>query len=132
MMKLSTKDYNLLNFMMSLPEKDLHETLFAMLLQYYDEVIESKEDYILAEGKIPVVLVAHLDTVEEHDPKYQMIYDEKKGILTSLFGLGFDDRAGVAAIIKILDAGFRPSIILTHGEEKGCLGSDQLVKDYPD
>ena len=55
MMKLSTKDYNLLNFMMSLPEKDLHETLFAMLLQYYDEVIESKENYILAEGKIPVV-----------------------------------------------------------------------------
>ena len=132
MMKLSTKDYNLLNFMMSLPEKDLHETLFAMLLQYYDEVIESKEDYILAEGKIPVVLVAHLDTVEEHDPKYQMLYDEKKGILASLFGLGFDDRAGVAAIIKILDSGFRPSIILTHGEEKGCLGSDQLIKDYPD
>ena len=80
MIKLSTKDYNLLNFMMSLPEKDLHETLFAMLLQYYDEVIESKENYILAEGKIPVVLVAHLDTVEEYDS----IMQRRKGMVLCL------------------------------------------------
>ena len=47
-------------------------------------------------------------------------------------GLGADDRAGVYAIIKILEDGFKPAIIFTTDEELGGLGAEDLILDFPE
>jgi hypothetical protein len=43
-------------------------------------------------------------------------------------GLGSDDRAGIFAILQIVQSGLRPSIILTTDEERGGLGAQKLAK----
>ena len=96
----------------------------------YDNVIATK-DYIVAIGEIPIALVAHMDTVFK-TPVSDLYYDQRKGVLWSPEGLGADDRAGIFAIIKILQEGLRPSVILTTGEEEGGVGACALTVTYPD
>ena len=96
--------------------------------------LEVTNDYIIAEGKIPVCLVAHMDTVFKENKYFQnkqFFYDQEKKILWSPAGAGFDDRAGVYAIIQIINAGFRPSIIFTDKEEVGGIGAFNLISDFP-
>lgn len=93
----------------------------------YKNVIATK-DYIVAEGEIPIVLSAHLDTVFKEPPKPQDIfYDRKKNVMWSPYGLGADDRAGVFAIFTLLRRGLRPHIVFTTDEEFGCLGAEALI-----
>lgn len=90
------------------------------------------DDYIIAEGLIPIGLVAHIDTVFNHIPSLDdFIYDNKKQILWHPKGSGFDDRAGIYAILQILDAGLRPNIIFTDMEEKGGIGAQALATRFP-
>ena len=100
----------------------------------YKKVVETK-DFIFAEGTIPIALVAHLDTVFEKDKYHkrnELFYDIKKGILWNPYGAGFDDKAGVFAILKIIQKGFRPHIIFTTDEELGGLGALDLVEKFED
>ena len=92
--------------------------------------IFSIEDFIIAEGNIPICLLAHCDTVFPSIPS-EWIYDQKKEILWSPSGAGFDDRAGIYAILKILENGFRPCIIFTTGEEMGGIGAHKLIHFFP-
>jgi hypothetical protein len=64
-------------------------------------------------------------------PMRDMYYDRQKGVMWSTEGGGFDDRAGVFAIIKLLQRGYRPTILLTLDEELGGLGATALTEDYP-
>jgi len=95
----------------------------------YQNVICTK-DYIIAEGTLPICLVAHMDTVFSYLPQ-EFIYDQQKHILYGIGGSGFDDRAGICAILELLNLGNFPSVIFTTDEEMGGLGSRQLVEDYP-
>lgn len=96
----------------------------------YDNIITTK-DYIIAIGDIPIALVAHMDTVFKV-PVSDLYYDRLKGVLWSPDGLGADDRAGIFAILKILQDGLRPSVILTTGEEMGGVGASAIVDKYPE
>lgn len=86
--------------------------------------------YIYAKGEIPVLLIAHTDTVHS---TYPSKFYCKKGIPHIIYGdhgLGADDRAGVAAILDILtNTKHRPHILLTDGEESGAWGAKELIKD---
>lgn len=62
-------------------------------------------------------------------PVKNLYYDREKEIMWSPEGLGADDRAGIFAIIKIIQSGLRPSIILTVDEEKGGLGASALAEE---
>lgn len=130
-MLLTNKDYKMLSRFLTLREQETKELMYKYLKRYYKKVINTPS-YLMAEGDIPVVLLAHLDTVDEKRTKYEMIYDPKKEIIASLYSLGFDDKAGLVAILKILEAGYRPSVVCCTGEEIGCVGAEQLVRDYPD
>lgn len=100
-----------------------------------------REDYIFAEGDIPVCLIAHIDTVFDGLPLYYLeegtkeswkwLYDQKRNILWKAYGAGFDDRAGIYSILKVLGANYRPHIIFTDNEEIGGLGAQQLIADFP-
>ena len=67
-------------------------------LNGYEPIIDP--DFIYAEGTVPVLLVAHYDTVLKNPPS-NIINDN--GVLSAKNGLGADDRAGVYAILKIIE-----------------------------
>lgn len=121
---------DLIKHLMTLNQHKLQKVLLNYLKRKYDKVIY-KEKYIVAFGDIPVALVAHMDTVYIRAPR-DFFYDADNSILWSPQGLGADDRAGVYAILQILDAGLRPHIIFTKDEEKGGLGAKDLINDFPD
>lgn len=127
---LQDKDYRLFEKLVSLTEAGVAKAMAQYLKSKYDKVIVHK-DFIIAFGDIPIALVAHMDTVFKF-PVSDLYYDQKKGVLWSPEGLGADDRAGIFAIIKILQDGLRPSIILTTGEEEGGVGACALVEKYPE
>lgn len=103
--------------------------LSHFLNKTYDNIIETKE-YIIALGNIPIALVAHLDTVFDFGRKKEplLLYDKEKNIMFSPDGAGFDDKAGLYAIIQIVRSGLRPHIILTTDEEIGALGAVGVSK----
>lgn len=129
---LSKKDYQLIENIMKLTQEELSYFLYNFLRKYYKDKVQIKQDCIIAQGDIPVALAAHMDTVFKGVPK-EILYDrEKNKMITtdSSVGLGADDRAGVFAIIKIVQNGLRPCIVFTVDEEMGCIGACALA-DQP-
>lgn len=115
----------------TLKQDSLLNTMSRYLVSKYgeDKVTRCK-DFILAEGDVPIALVAHLDTVFTTPPK-QIYYDQRQGVMWSPQGLGADDRAGVFAIVNIISQGYRPHIIFTTDEEIGGIGAEALAKAHP-
>lgn len=104
--------------------------LKLLLSQFgYENQRTDNRNYLIAEGDIPIALVAHLDTVHAVEP-FQFFYDEKEMVMWSPQGLGADDRAGVILILSILSEGYRPHLIFTTGEEHGGIGANELVKNF--
>ena len=126
---MNPKDIELFEKITGLTQEGLFKTMELFLSGKYDTVI-STEDYIIAEGNIPIALAAHLDTVFTV-PSNEIFYDRVKNVMWSPDGLGADDRAGVFAIIQLIRQGLRPHIILTTEEEVGGLGAKALIKDFP-
>lgn len=129
---LKGNDYQILEKLIGLKQNATKKTVSNYLRKSYKTVIETK-DYVIAEGDIPIALVAHLDTVFEKDKYHKrdkLFYDVKKGILWNPYGAGFDDKAGVFAILKIISEGYRPHIIFTTDEEVGGVGATMLTGKY--
>lgn len=126
MQVLNEKDYKLFEKLVSLPQRQVKQVMTNFLKKRYEKVIVHK-DYLVAIGDVPIALVAHMDTVFK-SPVSDLYYDKTKNVMWSPDGLGADDRAGVYAIIKILQDGYRPSVILTTDEEKGGLGASSLAE----
>lgn len=126
MIEFTDKDYKLLERLVSFSQRELKHAMTHYLKKRYDDVITTKE-YVVAIGNIPIALVAHMDTVFKL-PVSNLYYDKLKGVLWSPEGLGADDRAGIFAIMKILQSGLRPSVILTTDEEIGGKGAMALSK----
>ena len=114
----------------SYKRKNLKTILKKYLLsKNYKNIIQT-DMYMMAEGDLPVCLIAHIDTVFRFLPR-EFFYDSDKKVLWSPGGAGFDDRAGIYVILSILEAGYKPSIIFTDQEEKGGVGAKYLIKDHP-
>lgn len=135
MRQLKENDYKLLGMLCEMSQKELKATLATFLKKKYKKIVNTK-DYIYAVGDIPIALCAHMDTVFTKQPiAAEIFYDRQKGAIWSPKGLGADDRAGVFAIIQIIQKGLRPHIIFTTDEELGCLGAAELAKKkcpFPD
>ena len=127
---MTEEDRKLLQTLCQMTEIKLRRFLIKTLKKFnYQPVV--KTQYIFAEGSLPICLIAHMDTVFKYPPE-EFLYDPKKGILWGVGGSGFDDRAGIFAILKLLQRGYRPSIIFTTDEERGCIGSQAFIQDYPE
>lgn len=122
----------LLKTICSLKTETLEFTLIDFLTKKgYSTPINKQGQYIIAEGTLPICLIAHLDTVFSTPPEEDnFLYDNEKNILWSPYGSGFDDRAGVTMIIKLILNGYYPSVIFTLGEETGGIGATQLINDF--
>lgn len=126
-------DFSDLVKILKMTQPKLKEYLKGELNKYNYEVIYnySKHGYLYAKGKIPVLLIAHMDTVHTKVIKdFYEYYDKVKQThtLSSPQGIGGDDRCGVWSILKILEAGLRPWILFVEDEEIGCLGSQTFCK----
>ncbi len=110
-------------------QRELHKYLQERLAEFYPTTVISTNSYLMAEGTIPILLIAHLDTVfpdaTRHD--MQIYYDRSQKVMWSPDGLGTDDRAGVILILKLLEEGYRPHLLFTHDEELGGLGAIDFV-----
>ena len=122
---LNSNDYKSITQLVQMETHTLQTSLRNILQKHYDKVVLTR-DYLYAVGDMPIGLAAHLDTVFPKPPS-EVFYDRQKGVLWSPGGAGFDDRAGVFLILKILAAGYRPSVIFTLGEEIGAVGASALV-----
>lgn len=92
--------------------------------------VTNENEYIAAEGNIPVVLIAHLDTVfnDESRNEMEIYHDTEQGVWWSPNGLGADDRAGVYMILQILEqTKLRPHILFTTDEETIATGADAVA-----
>lgn len=142
---LTEKELSFFNKLINLNQIEMLKVMSSFLKKRYKDVRVS-DKYIYAVGDIPIALVAHLDTVsdtyEGETFKYggkdypkprknaTLYYDQWKEVIASNENAGFDDRAGVYAIIKLINAGLRPSVILTTDEEIGGIGAKKFVSDF--
>lgn len=101
--------------------------------KYGKESVVATKSYVFALGDIPVALVAHADTVFKMPPRIDnFYYDQEKDVIWNPEGAGADDRAGVYAISYILrSTKLRPHIIITTGEESGCIGAGKMIVKVP-
>ena len=114
----------------SMDKKKLYSTLLRYLKTKGYTSIRANNMYMIAEGNLPICLLAHMDTVFSEPPK-EFYYDQEQTVLWSPDGLGTDDRAGIYIILGLIEKGYKPSIIFTDLEEKGGIGADALIKKYP-
>jgi len=82
-----------------------------------------RDGFIYAEGDLPVLLVAHMDTVFKA-PKYVI---QNGDVLSGKRGLGADDRAGIFGVLELVAKGYRPSILFLEDEEIGCVGAGKFI-----
>lgn len=127
---MTQQDQKILEMLINSNQRKTKAIVSNYLKKHYSKIIETNE-YVFAEGDIPIALVAHMDTVfEDSIFRYgrELFYDEKKNVMFSPHGAGFDDKAGIFAIIQIIRSGYHPHIIFTTDEEKGAVGAAKLAK----
>lgn len=123
------KNINWLLFKMSDVNVLVH-VAYALRSKGYTDVRECK-DFVYATGTIPVMLVAHADTVHARPPQ-DVFYDSTRGVIWSPDGVGADDRAGILGIMELVHRGYRPHVLITTGEETGGIGAHAFVKQVKD
>jgi len=110
-------------------ENQLLDYLSEILIKkgYDENDIQITDHYIYVKGDLPVMLVAHLDTVHSQIP-INIFKDEEFNLMWSPQGLGADDRAGVYAILQLADS-YKPHILFTTEEETGGFGARKATED---
>lgn len=95
-------------------------------LQKTHHTVLSRDGYVYAQGKFPVLLMAHMDTVHEKLPDL-IVYSKKNNKVSSPNGIGGDDRCGVYMILKVLEK-FNCSVLFCEDEEIGCVGARKFAE----
>lgn len=104
-------------------QKGLKKYVKNQLKETHENVI-SEDGFVYAQGKFPVLLVAHLDTVHTNLPT-TIIHDGDK--ISSPNGIGGDDRCGVYMILEIIKK-YHCSVLFCEDEEIGCIGAEKFTK----
>ena len=112
--------------------KDIIQMNHATLKEYLDLHLQdlgyttvNKKGFLYAEGDIPVLLVAHLDTV--HSEKAEIIcFSEDMRYVMSPQGIGGDDRCGVYMIMQLI-RDYKCHVLFCEDEEVGGRGANKFV-----
>lgn len=114
---------------LGMTEKQLKHYTYMELNKVYKQNVECTDEFVYAKGNIPVMLIAHLDTVHAQPPK-TILFDSYQKLMWSPEGIGGDDRCGIYSILTIVKKGFRPYILFTTGEEIGAVGATAFTQKY--
>lgn len=85
-----------------------------------------RKGFLYAEGEIPVLLIAHLDTVHKVPPSI-ICYSTNKRYILSPTGIGGDDRCGVFMILEIIKK-HKCHVLFTEDEEIGAVGAVEFTE----
>lgn len=105
-------------------QSELKERLEQELKEQGYETLPSK-GFLYAPGELPVLLVAHLDTVHA-EPVREICYSGDGAILMSPQGIGGDDRAGVYMALQIIKQA-RCHVLFCEDEETGGQGARKFA-----
>lgn len=108
-----------------LKQAELKEKLISEL-SVLGYVPQSTDGFLYAEGDIPIMLVAHMDTVHKELPSI-ICKDTTLGVLMSPQGIGGDDRCGIYIILELLKT-HHCHVLFTEDEETGCVGANKFCK----
>ena len=89
-----------------------------------------RKGFLYAPGELPVLLVAHLDTVHCEPPSI-ICYSKDGRYIMSPQGIGGDDRAGVYMILQILRR-VNCHVLFCEDEESGGHGAKAFTKSSID
>jgi hypothetical protein len=106
-------------------QKKLKKALVRELKQA-EYTVQSEKGFIYAKGDLPVLLVAHLDTVHKQ-PVKTICYSADKNIIMSPQGIGGDDRAGVFMITGLIQR-LHCHVLFCEDEEIGGIGARSFVQ----
>lgn len=130
---MTDNDCRIIETLMASKQQRTKAIVSAYLHRIYPkDAITETDDFIYCKGTIPIGLVCHLDTVYEsyrHDA--ELYYDVKKQVMFCPGYPGFDDKAGVFSILKLLRMGYRPSLLFCCDEEIGGKGAQELAQTIP-
>ena len=87
---------------------------------------QTKKGFTYAKGKVPVLLVAHLDTVHKETVK-TICYSDGGTVVMSPEGIGGDDRAGIYMIMQIIKK-HRCHVLFCEDEEIGGIGAHEFAR----
>ena len=85
--------------------------------------IVNKDGFLYAKGTVPVLLLAHMDTVHKETPKEIIEIDGK---ISSPQGIGGDDRCGIYIIMNLVNE-LNCSVLLCEDEETGGGGARKFT-----
>ncbi len=105
--------------------KPTQRQLFKMLCKMFEgKTLTSDKHFILVKGEVPVMLLAHLDTVHK-EPVRDICKSKDRNILMSPQGIGGDDRCGVYAIVNAYELSLqKPWLLFLCDEEIGGIGAN--------
>lgn len=98
-----------------------------------NDIEEDSEHFLYFAGNVPVMICAHVDTVNFSYPK-KVYLTEKTSMIVAGPGesVSGDDRAGVLGIYMIAMHGVKPHLLFTKGEESGMIGAEKAAKSLVD
>ena len=102
---------------------EVKEYMYKFLKAYKYNVI-AEDGFLYAKGDVPVMLLAHTDTV--HKELVKTIIEENDKI-SSPEGIGGDDRCGIFMIMNIVKE-LHCSVLLCDDEETGGIGARKFTK----
>ena len=86
--------------------------------------VANNDGFLYAKGDVPVLLVAHMDTVHKQPVRETLT---AKGRIYSPQGIGGDDRCGIFIIMHIVKE-LKCSVLLCEDEEIGGVGARKFTK----
>lgn len=114
-----------LDAILKMTQPELKKNLFSELrLSGYKKVFQPN-GFVYAAGSIPVLLIAHLDTVHR-TPVNTICYSKDGNVLMSPEGIGGDDRAGVYMILEIIKE-HKCHVLFCEDEERGAIGARKFT-----
>ena len=87
--------------------------------------VTNMDGFLYAEGTIPIMLVAHMDTVHK-TPVQQIFYSKDGKKIMSPQGIGGDDRCGIYMILRLVSE-LNCHVLFCEDEETGGVGARKFV-----
>ena len=121
--KKKTKRIEKFKGLCNMEQKELKAKLRNILGAEGYRDVKNEDGFLYAKGSVPVLLIAHMDTVHKVLPTFfTLACSSGKTILSSPFGIGGDDRCGIYMILEIIRE-LKCSVLFCEDEEVGCVGA---------
>lgn len=113
-----------LDMVFKLDAEELQGYMFKSLIMMGKKPVPARH-FVYAPGTVPVLLVAHMDTVHSESPTICKSSDGN--IMMAPQGIGGDDRCGVWIVLQVLKK-YDCHVLFTQDEEIGGLGALAFTK----